>query len=66
MPHRPNTGARGQRAQDLAQILDMLARSPSARSELVSDVRTQVDGGTYLSEEKLNLAIYRLLKDILE
>jgi hypothetical protein len=49
----------------LAQILDLLTRTPGVRSELVADIRRQVEDGEYLTEEKLNIAICRLLKDIL-
>ena len=43
----------------------MLARSREVRTELVDDLRSQMDDGTYMTEEKLNLAIYRMLKDAL-
>ena len=51
---------------DLARIVRMLADSNEVRSELVTDIRTQMDDGSYMSDEKLNLAIYRMLTDILE
>ena len=66
VPQRSKNGARVSRAQDLARILEMISSSPSARAELVADIRAQVRNGSYLNEEKLNLAIYRLLRDILE
>lgn len=49
----------------LERIFEMLARSPEVRTELVDDVRGQMDDGRYMCEEKLNLAIYRMLKDVL-
>ena len=51
--------------EELAALLKMISQSSDARDELVADVRNQIDAGSYLTEEKLNLAIYRLLKDIL-
>jgi len=51
---------------ELRSMLKIISNSTDARSELVHDIREQVDGEDYLSEEKLNLAIYRLLKDILD
>ncbi len=56
---------RGRRERELAQILGLLSRSPSVRSELVADIRAQVRAGTYVNAEKLDLAIYRMLKDVL-
>ncbi|MCU0725197.1 MAG: hypothetical protein MUE73_05325 [Planctomycetes bacterium] len=49
----------------LAQILDLLTRTPGVRSELLEDIRRRIESGEYLTEEKLNVAICRLLKDIL-
>jgi hypothetical protein len=62
----PEAVPASKRAAQLAQIVDMLSKAPAVRSDLVADIRSQVDGGGYLSEEKLDLAIYRMLKDILE
>lgn len=50
---------------DLERIYRILSGAPGVRTELVDDVRSQMDDGTYMSEEKLNLAIYRMLKDAL-
>lgn len=49
----------------LARIVEMLSSSRSVRTELVEDVRAQFADRTYLTDEKLNLAIYRMLRDIL-
>jgi hypothetical protein len=43
----------------------MLSAAPGVRSELVDELHRQVEGGGYMSEEKLDLAIGRMLKDIL-
>ena len=61
--HEPSEAPRAQR---LAEIVEMLAAAPEVRAELVADIRTQLDGGGYANEEKLDLAICRLLKDILQ
>ena len=50
----------------LAKILEVLSQSPGVRSELVEEIQEQIRNGEYLTEEKLNVAIYRLLKDLLE
>jgi hypothetical protein len=65
LPHVRNDHDRSRRAQGLEQIVHMLAQTPSVRTALVADIRKQMEGGGYLSEEKLNLAIYRMLRDIL-
>ena len=44
----------------------MLAESPGVRTELVADIRAQIQSGGYENEEKLDLAIYRMLRGILE
>lgn len=51
--------------EDLQHLLKMISSSTDARRELVEDIRRQIEAGTYVTEEKLNVAIYRLLKDIL-
>jgi hypothetical protein len=50
---------------ELRKIIELLAASPSVRTELVADVRRQVQDGSYLNEEKLDIAIYRMLRDVL-
>ena len=49
----------------LARILDVLSQTPQVRSDLVQEIREQILKGEYLTEEKLNVAIYRMLKEIL-
>jgi hypothetical protein len=50
----------------LAKILDLLSQTPGVRSDLVNEIQEQIRNGEYLTEEKLNVAIYRLLKDLLD
>jgi hypothetical protein len=60
---RPTGAPKG---EELQHVLKMIASSTDARRELVEDIRRQISAGTYVTEEKLNIAIYRLLKDILD
>lgn len=60
----PETGP-SPRARRLASIASMLATAPTVRAELVADIRRQMAEGSYMSEEKLDLAIGRMLRDIL-
>lgn len=55
-----------QRYPRLAKILELLSASPGVRQDLVDEIKAQIQRGEYLTEEKLNVAIYRLLKDILD
>ena len=65
LPHEP-AGPRGRPpSRRLAEIADILATAPGVREELVSDIKTQLETGSYQNEEKLNLAIYLMLKDLL-
>jgi hypothetical protein len=63
LPNRPSAPAR---VRHLTQIVEMLSQTPAVRPELVADIRSQVASGEYANEEKLDLAIYRMLKDVLE
>ncbi len=54
-----------QRFPRLARILDVLSRDPGIRTDLVEEIQARIRKGEYLTEEKLNLAIHRLLKEIL-
>ena len=49
----------------LARILDLLSQTPGVESDLGAEIREQIRKGEYLTEEKLNIAIARLLKEIL-
>ncbi len=58
---RPEPGRTGQ----LSVIAQMLSSAPAVRDELAEDIRMQINQDGYMSDEKLELAIYRMLKDIL-
>jgi hypothetical protein len=49
----------------LERILELLSGSPDVREDLVEEIREQIEQDEYLSEAKLNFAIYRMLKEIL-
>ena len=49
----------------LERIIEILASTPDVRSDLVEEIRGQIDRGEYLTEDKLNFAIFRMLKEIL-
>ncbi len=53
------------RFRRLTRLVGMLSRVDGVREELVSEIRAQIQAGTYLTEEKLNEAIHRLLCDVM-
>lgn len=53
------------RYPELARILDLLSTAKGVRQDVVDDIREQIQRGKFLTEEKLNIAISRLLKEIL-
>ncbi|MHC4958727.1 MAG: flagellar biosynthesis anti-sigma factor FlgM [Planctomycetota bacterium] len=53
------------RFRRLARLVGMLTKVDGVREELVADIREQLAKGTYLTEDKLNDAIHRLLCDVM-
>ncbi len=53
------------RFRRLTNLVSMLSRVDGVREELVSEIRAQIQAGTYLTEEKLNEAIHRLLCEVM-
>lgn len=53
------------RYRRLARLLGMLSQVDGVREELVNEIRQQLKTGTYLTEEKLNKAIHRLLCEVM-
>jgi hypothetical protein len=49
----------------LERIFELLSSTPDVRPDLVEEIRDQIERGDYLTEAKLNFAIYRMLKEIL-
>lgn len=48
----------------VAQYLSQLQREPAPRTDLINRVRSEIDQGTYLSDDKLSVAADQLLDDI--
>ena len=53
------------RFRQLTNLVSMLSRVDGVREELVIEIRAQIQAGTYLTEEKLNEAIHRLLREVM-
>ncbi len=53
------------RFRSLARMVGLLSRVQGVREELVEEIRTKIENGEYLTEERLNEAIYRLLREIM-
>ncbi|MHC4548426.1 MAG: hypothetical protein ACYTEZ_06575 [Planctomycetota bacterium] len=53
------------RFRRLTRIVGMLSQVGGVRNELVHEIRGQIARGEYLTEDKLNEAIYRLLREIM-
>lgn len=53
------------RTEKLAAIARVLSSATAVREELADDIQAQINRDAYMSDEKLELAIYRMLKDIL-
>ena len=51
--------------RELAKLVGLLTGVDGVREELVSDIRTQIEHDEYLTEDKLNEAIHRLLREIM-
>ena len=47
-----------------AKLKSLLSQVPEVRENLIERVRREIDAGTYLTEEKLDIAIERLLEDL--
>jgi anti-sigma28 factor (negative regulator of flagellin synthesis) len=50
----------------LRHIFSVLSGTEAARDKKVEEIQEQIDRGEYLTDEKLNFAIYRMLKEILK
>ena len=51
--------------RELAKLVGLLTGVDGVREELVSDIRTQIERDEYLTEDKLNEAIHRLVREIM-
>ncbi len=53
------------RFRRLTRIVGMLSKVDGVREDLVDEIKSQIARGEYLTEDKLNEAIYRLLREIM-
>jgi len=53
------------RFRRLTRIVGMLSSVDGVRTELIEEIKSQIARGEYLTEDKLNEAIYRLLREIM-
>jgi len=53
------------RFRRLTRLVGMLSRVDGVREELVREIKQQLAQGTYLTEDKLNEAIHRLLCEVM-
>ncbi len=51
--------------RSLTQLVSMLSRVHGVREELLDDIRAQIERDEYMTKEKLNEAIHRLLREIM-
>lgn len=47
-----------------AQLIDQVHDLPDIRADRVADIRSQIDSGIYETDEKLDVALGRLLDEI--
>lgn len=47
-----------------ARLLDQLSRIPEVRTDLVQQVRSEIDAGTYETPERLEATLDALLEDL--
>ena len=48
----------------IARLMSEISALPEIRAEKVAQVRAEIQAGTYITPEKLDIAIDRLLEDI--
>jgi negative regulator of flagellin synthesis FlgM len=49
---------------ELAAFLNLLSELPEDRARRIVEVREQIADGTYVTDEKLNIAVERLVKEL--
>ena len=47
-----------------ARLKSLLAQVPEVRQDLIDRVKAEIEAGTYETDEKLNVALSRLLDDL--
>ena len=48
----------------IARLMSEVSQLPEIRAEKVAQVRAQIEAGTYITPEKLDIAVARLLEDL--
>ncbi len=48
----------------IARLMSEVSLLPEVRAEKIAQVRTQIESGTYITPEKLDIAVERLLLDL--
>ncbi len=51
-------------AQEAAQLVDQVKQMPDIRQDRVDAIRAQIAAGTYETDEKIQIAVERLLDEI--
>ena len=65
LDHVSNDPAATPRARQLARLVEMLSKMPEVRTELIADLRLQMADGGYVNEQKLDIAMGLMLRDIM-
>ncbi len=48
----------------VARLMSEITSMPEIRAEKVAQVRSQIEAGTYITPEKLDIAVGRMLEDL--
>ena len=48
----------------IARLMSEISALPEVRAEKVAQVRSEIEAGTYITPEKLDIAVERLLEDL--
>ena len=51
-------------AQDASRLVEQVSRIPDIREDRVNEIRAQIEAGTYETDDKIQLAVERLLDEI--
>ena len=51
-------------AQEAAQMVEQVNQIPDIRQDRVNEIRAQIEAGTYETDDKIQLAVERLLDEI--
>ena len=48
----------------MARLLSKVAEIPEVRAEKIATVRAQIEAGTYITPEKIDITVERLLQEL--